>query len=168
MSAMFLAMEARALASLADKSGTAAALNRAEQAFETRNLGADPEWVSYFDALELAGEGSHCFRDLGDGHRAKYFTAQAIDPVLTPPRTRAFIQTVSAAGSLANGERHEGVALATEAVELADGLQSMRYLRYLTDFCKALRSVKAERELSQNFDQLLKARYPKLALPPAA
>ncbi len=168
VSSMFLAMEARALASLGDKRGTAAALHRAEQAFETRDPSREPDWINYFDALELAGEASHCFRDLGDGNRTKLFTAQAIDPVLTPPRTRAFIQMVSAAGSLANGEPHEAVALATEAVELADGLQSMRYLRYLSDFCKALHALKADRELTQNFTGLLRTRYPKLAIPPAA
>jgi tetratricopeptide (TPR) repeat protein len=168
VSAMFLAMEARALASLGDKAGTAAALNHAERFFEAREISTEPEWINYFDALELAGEAAHCFRDLGDGRRAKLFTAQAIDPVLTPSRTRAFIQMVSAAGSLANGEPYEAITLATEAVELADGLQSMRYLRYLTDFRKALNDLKVGRDLSQGFTELLRSRYPKLAIPPAA
>lgn len=66
VSAMFLAMEARALASIGDAAGCADILHRAEQAFERSNPGEDPEWISYFDALELAGEAAHCFRDLGE------------------------------------------------------------------------------------------------------
>lgn len=164
-SAMFLAMEARALASLGDAAGISAALDRAEQAFDTRDPSSEPEWINYFDALELAGEAAHCFRDLGDGKRAKLFVADAIDPVLMPSRTRALIQMVSAADSLANGEPHEAITLATEAVEIADGLQSMRYLRYLTDFCEELGDLGVDRDLSQNCATLLRSRYPKLAIP---
>jgi hypothetical protein len=29
------------------------------------NPSEDPDWISYFDALELAGEAAYCFRDLG-------------------------------------------------------------------------------------------------------
>lgn len=168
VTAMFLAMEARAQASLGDKAGASTALHRAEQAFETRTPGRDPDWINYFDALELAGEAAHCFRDLGDGAKAKYFSAQAIDPELTPSRTRAFIQMVSAAGSLASGDPHEAVALATEAVDLADGLQSARYLRYLTDFQRSLTEIKGGQAFSREFGTLLGSRYPKLALPPLA
>lgn len=168
VTAMFLAMEARALASLGDRSGTAAALNRAERAFETRDPAVDPEWIRYFDGLELAGEASHCFRDLGDGGQVKYFTELAIDPVLTPPRTRAFIQMVSAAGSLANGEPHEALTLATEAIDLAEGLQSARYLRYLKDFHRSLSEIKGGQVFVRGFGALLRSRYPKLTLTPVA
>jgi tetratricopeptide (TPR) repeat protein len=168
VTAMFLSMEARALASLGDKAGTAATLHRAEQAFETRDPALEPDWIVYFDALELAGEASHCFRDLGDGSRAKHFAEQAIDPLLTPPRTRAFIQMVSAAGSIANGEPYEALALATEAVDLADGLQSARYLRYLKDFHRSLGELKGGQASTREFGVLLKSRYPKLSLSPVA
>src|ERR1700722_5729554 len=39
--------------------------------------GDDPEWIGYFDAAELAGEGSHCFRDLRSPRTAQGFIAQA-------------------------------------------------------------------------------------------
>jgi len=61
---MFLAMEARALASIRDAKGCAEILHRAEQMFERSDPDKDPTWISYFDALELAGEAAHCFRDL--------------------------------------------------------------------------------------------------------
>lgn len=168
ITALFLAHEARGLASLRDKRATSATLHRAEAAFEGRDPSKDPEWSAYFDRLELAGEASHCFRDLGDGRQTKAFVAQAIDPVLTPPRTRAFVQMVSAAGSLADGDAHEAVALATEAVDLADGLQSARYLRYLTDFYRSLGRAGVGGPLVDGFGQLLSSRYPKLPLAPSA
>jgi hypothetical protein len=64
--------------------------------------------------------------------------AQAIDPVLTPPRTRAFIGMVSAAGALAAGDLDEALSVATSAVELAGALKSSRYLRYVSDFHRSL------------------------------
>ncbi|PXY26731.1 hypothetical protein BAY59_18990 [Prauserella coralliicola] len=165
VSALFLAMEARALASLGDKAGTATALHHAEKLFDGRDPSIEPEWISYFDGFELAGEAAHCFRDLGDGQQTRLFTAQAIDPVSTPPRTRAFIQMVSAAGSLASGDVEEAISLAANAVDLADGLQSNRYLRYVTDFCASLADPRYPRAAIGEFSNLVRSRYPTLALP---
>ncbi|MDQ3763355.1 MAG: hypothetical protein M3460_17525 [Actinomycetota bacterium] len=89
--AMLLAMEARALASIGDARGCAAVLHRAEQALDQSNPSEDPDWISYFDVWELAGEAAHCFRDLGQPRETRLFVAQAIDPIRTPGRTRAFI-----------------------------------------------------------------------------
>jgi hypothetical protein len=60
VAAMFLAMEARALASSGDARQCATALNLAEQAFARRDRSKDPQWISYFDELELADEAAHC------------------------------------------------------------------------------------------------------------
>jgi hypothetical protein len=106
---MFLAMEARALASIGDSQACAAVLHRAEQAFDQRNPSNDPDWISYFNAWELAGEAAHCFRDLGQPCETLRFAAQAIDPVHTPARTRAFIDMVSAAGALRAGDLDQAV-----------------------------------------------------------
>jgi hypothetical protein len=57
---MFLAMEARAHAGNGDGAECSQALRAAERLFDGRFTGDDPEWISYFDAAELAGEGSHC------------------------------------------------------------------------------------------------------------
>jgi hypothetical protein len=84
VSSMFLAMEARALASLGDAAGCAATLSRAEREFANRQEAEDPAWIAYFDALELAGEAAHCFRDLGHARKTQLFAAQAVDPLLTP------------------------------------------------------------------------------------
>ena len=138
VSAMFLSMEARALASLGDSRGCGAALNKAEQEFARRREEDDPDWISYFDAFELAGEAAHCFRDLGHSRQTQLFAAQAIDPKLTPARTRSFICIVHADGALADGNLDEALSLASQSVDLAGSLQSSRHVRYLSDFHSSL------------------------------
>ncbi|HEY2079102.1 MAG TPA: hypothetical protein VGH53_22455, partial [Streptosporangiaceae bacterium] len=138
VSTMFLAMEARALASIGDARGCAEILHRAEQTFERANPGEDPEWISYFDALELAGEAAHCFRDLGQAEDTRRFAEQAVELGRTPPRTQAFIGMVSAAGVLSAGNVDEAVSVATAAIGQAGSLQSSRYLRYVSDFHRSI------------------------------
>lgn len=57
----------------------------AYQAFDQRKLGDDPDWISYFDAWELARKAVHCFQDLGQPRGTLLFIGQAIDPP-TPAR----------------------------------------------------------------------------------
>jgi hypothetical protein len=52
---VLLAMEARALASLGDPAACAAVLHRAERELDQRAPGEEPEWIYYFDELELSG-----------------------------------------------------------------------------------------------------------------
>ncbi|OLF17409.1 hypothetical protein [Actinophytocola xanthii] len=165
VSAMFLAMEARALASIGDARRCAEILHRAEQMFERSDPDKDPDWISYFDALELAGEAAHCFRDLGQSAQTQQFTVQAVDPVLTPPRTRAFIDMVSAAATLTDGHLEEAVSIATNAVGLASGLQSRRYIRYLTDFHRSLVEKAPGHSSVREFAALLEQAHP-LAITP--
>lgn len=168
VSAMFLAMEARALASIGDARGCAEILNRAEKMFEQSNPDEDPDWISYFDALELAGEAAHCFRDLGRAAETQQFVLHAVDPVRTPPRTRAFIDMVSAASALGAGNLDEAVAIATNAVNLAGGLQSSRYVRYLDDFYRSLVARDGSHSSVREFTELIQGSYPLLLIPEQA
>ncbi len=131
---MFLTMEARALASLGEARACADVLHRAELEFSRRRVEDDPDWISYFDELELAGETAHCFRDLGRAQQTQTFAIRAIDPLLTPARTRSFISKVHADGLLLAGDLDEALSRAAESIELAGSLQSSRYRQYLTDF----------------------------------
>lgn len=164
VNAMFLAMEARALASSGDAQTCAQVLHRAEQAFARRSVGDDPLWISYFDELELAGEAAHCFRELGQARETQLFAAQAIDPLGTPPRTRAFISMVTAAGAFKAGNLDEALSLATEAVNLTGSLESSRYVRYLTDFHRGLSERHAANPSVKQFTGLLTRTYPDLKL----
>jgi tetratricopeptide (TPR) repeat protein len=163
--AMFFAMEARALASMGDERGSVEALHRAEQAFDRSDPGRDPSWIKYFDALELAGEAAHCFRDLRKPDEAQRFVVQAIDPVRTPPRTRAFIGMVNAAGALSAGNLDEAVAIATTSLSMDSSLKSQRYLRYLTDFHESLSLGHAGHSSVLQFTELLHSSYPTLRTP---
>lgn len=154
---MFLAMEARALASVGDERGCIAALTQAERAFERRQVNSDPDWIGYFDELELAGEAAHCFRDLGRPVETLRFAAQAIDPIRTPPRTRSFISMVTAAGELRAGNADAALALATEAVNLAGCIKSDRYRTYVRDFHQSIEHIKSAE--SATFTELVRSRH---------
>lgn len=167
VNAMFLAMEARALASIGDAQACAEVLHRAEQAFDRSNPDEDPDWISYFDEFELAGEAAHCFRDLGQSRETELFVAKAIDPIRTPPRTRAFIGIVGAAGALSGGDVESALSIATEAISLAGTLQSDRYLRYVADFHKSL-SAQASHPSVMAFTELVRSSYPTLLAPAQA
>ena len=164
VTAMFLAMEARALASSGDARLCARALNLAEGTFARRDRSKDPRWIGYFDELELAGEAAHCFRDLGRPAETQTFALRAIDPIATPGRTRAFISMVSAAGAFKAGNLDEALALATDAVSLAGSLQSSRYVRYLTDFHGSLTERYSANIGVRQFVQLLEKSYPTVRL----
>ncbi|WP_193441274.1 hypothetical protein [Actinosynnema sp. ALI-1.44] len=164
--AMFLAMEARALASAGDERGSVDALHRAEQAFDRSDPSKDPTWIDYFDALELAGEAAHVFRDLGKPNETRRFVEQAIDAVRTPPRTRAFIGMVNAAGALKSGNLDEAISIATTSLGMESSLKSQRYIRYLADFRESLALKHSEHPSVRQFTELLHSSYPTLWTPP--
>ncbi|KJE25539.1 hypothetical protein FF36_00155 [Frankia torreyi] len=157
-----LAMEARALASLGEAQGCTRAIHKAEQLFERQTPNDDPPWIAFFNSEELAGEAAHCYRDLGRARETRIFGAMALDPANTPPRTRAFIGMVNAAGALSGGSLDEAVALASEAVDYAISLQSKRYLRYLVDFQRQLRADYPQDPLTVSFVEKVQNHYPNL------
>jgi tetratricopeptide (TPR) repeat protein len=162
--ANFLAMEARALASSRQQLECVKILNRAEQFFEQRVPEDDPDWISYFNAEELAGEAAHCFRDLRRPEETRLFATKAIEPTNTPPRTMAFINMVMASGALTAGNLDEAVSLAVTAVDLAGPLQSKRYVRYLTDFSNDLSIAHEKDPLTASFNARVKLYYPTIDL----
>jgi tetratricopeptide (TPR) repeat protein len=162
--AMFLAMEARALASSGDARMCAQALHLAEQAFARRDLSEDPQWIGYFDELELAGEAAHCFRELGQPRETQLFAVRAIDPIATPARTRAFINMVTAAGAFRAGNLDEALAYASDAVSMTSTLQSSRYVRYLTDFHESVTEKHSANPAVRQFTELVTRTYPALKL----
>ncbi|MEU2043817.1 hypothetical protein [Nocardia niwae] len=155
---MCVMMEARGLASLSDQRGAASAIHRAEQIFERRK-GDEPSWISYYDAAELAGDASHCFRDLQLAPQTRTSIQAALTDD-TPPRTRAFIQVVAGDAALIAGDLEEAGALAAAAIINGDGLQSARYLRYLGDFYRRL-PVRGERHPAlAEFVELIRVHHP--------
>ncbi|WP_232519710.1 hypothetical protein [Actinosynnema pretiosum] len=164
VNSMFLAMEARGLAGSGNAKEFARVLAEAERSFGQHKPEDEPEWARYFNAEELAGEAAHCFRDLGRAEETRLYAARAIAPEATPPRTRAFIGMVTAAGALTNGDLDEAVTLALDAVDLAGPLQSSRYVRYLTDFHERLTAVCPRHPLVLRFAEEIVKQYPTLPL----
>jgi tetratricopeptide (TPR) repeat protein len=162
--AMFLAMEARALASSGDAQMCAQALHQAEQAFARRDPLKDPQWIGYFDELELAGEAAHCFRELGQPRETQTFAIQAIDPIATPARTKAFISMVTAAGAFKAGNLDEALAHASNAISMTTTLQSSRYVRYLTDFHGSVTEKYSAHPAVRQLTELITRTYPALNL----
>jgi hypothetical protein len=158
--AMFLAMEARALAGAGDARATSSVLCEAELAFARSDPANEPQWIAYFDAAELAGEAAHCFRDLRLPSRTQEFVMRAIET--TAPgyeRTLAFVRLVHAASLIHQESPEEAVHLATSVINDAGPLKSARYVRYLHDLQTELvqfSSVPAVRD----FNSLVEQRYP--------
>ncbi|OAP29031.1 55.5 kDa and 49.5 kDa sporulation protein [Amycolatopsis sp. M39] len=163
VTAMFLAMEARALASLGELKGTTEVLRKAEHVYETRSSENDPEWSGYFTMQEMASEAAHCFRDLGQSDQCREFAELSMDPQHTPPRTLGFMRMVAASGVLAGGDTEQAAALAAEAIELGVSLQSARYVKYVTDFRRSL--TEKDSALGGRVSELLRQHYPTLVLP---
>lgn len=161
--AMFLAMEARAHAGNNDDAACSRALREAERFFQRASSDDDPEWIRYFDAAELAGEGAHCFRDLRNPRATQEFVASAVE--LCDPsyvRTLAFVRLVHAASFVQQREPGRAVEVATQAIELAGSLKSQRYLRYIRDLSVDLEIYEAEADV-RTFKELITERYPPIA-----
>ncbi|MFE3195872.1 helix-turn-helix domain-containing protein [Nocardia sp. NPDC059240] len=155
---MCVMMEARGLASLSDQHATALVIHRAEQIFERRH-DDEPGWIGYYDPAELAGDASHCWRDLQLAPETKTFVGEALTED-TPPRTRAFIQMVAADGALVAGDLDEAGALAAAAVVNGGDLRSARYLQYLKDFHDRLPPGAARHRALAEFVDLLHTHHP--------
>jgi hypothetical protein len=154
--AMFLSMEARAHAGNGDEASCIRAFTSAEREFALSNPENDPEWMAYFTAAELAGEGAHCFRDLRRPATAQEFVIQAQECGPEYARTLAFIRLVNAASHVHQGEPVMAAEIATGAMELAGGLKSMRYRRYVRDLWADLQPYTGNATV-QAFGQLAEA-----------
>lgn len=161
---LYLAHEARALASVGESSLCASVMDRAETLLDKGKPGSEPAWASYVDAPEIAGEWAHVFRDLGQPDRALSFVETAVQG--TPTRTQAFLRMVSAASTLQAGDSDAAVSIAHQAVDLAGPLNSARYHRYLTDFRDDLVQRHGEGDARvRSFAATLRERYPQLHVP---
>lgn len=165
--AMFLAMEARAMAGAGDARATSAILREAEGAFARSNPANEPEWIAYFDDAELAGEAAHCFRDLRVPLRAQEFVTRAIE--MTGPayvRTLAFVRLVHAASLIHQDAPEEAISVATAVIDDCGPLKSARYLRYIRDLQTELAPF-ASMPAVRTFSSLVSERYPHIVSKPS-
>jgi tetratricopeptide (TPR) repeat protein len=126
-----LMMEARALATAGDVSGTERALTQAASEFERRRRIDEPEWIRYFDDAEMTNEIAHCYRDLGQGERA---ASAARDGLSGSPRSNFFLTMVQADSLLIVGSVDEACSVADGALRAGENLRSERCVEYLRQF----------------------------------
>jgi tetratricopeptide (TPR) repeat protein len=133
-------MEARALARLGDAKGCDRALAEAIREFDRRNPDNDPEWIRYFNEVELNAEFGHCYRDLGRTHDAVQYATQGI---LAPDdaafaRSDFFVAIVLADAHLAAGDAEQACATVLKALAAGEQIRSARCVGYLREFSKHL------------------------------
>ncbi len=131
LSAHFLTMEARALATAGDTRGVEHALAQAASALDRSKQAEDPEWIRYFDQTEMANEVAHCYRDLGRGDLA--IPAAEIG-LSGSPRSNFFVMIVQADSLLLTGAAEEACSVASNALDLGSNIKSDRCVEYVRQF----------------------------------
>ncbi|AEW93681.1 MULTISPECIES: hypothetical protein [Streptomycetaceae] len=138
--ALLHAAEARGHGVLGEARACATALARAERALEAARPGDDvPFWARFFDEAQLADEFAHCHRDLQQYRQAVQHAERSLQ--LRAPgyaRSRVFCRTVLATARLGLGELDQACAQATEALQQASEMRSVRALEYVRDFGRRL------------------------------
>ncbi|GGY88528.1 hypothetical protein [Streptomyces poonensis] len=137
--AQFHAMEARALARTGDVRACEAALLAATKALESRNSDDEPEWISYFDEVELAAEAAHCFRDVNSARQAVAHAENAMSG--SHVRSDFFATMVLADAHLRAGDVEEACRVALDALDMGEQLKSARCVSYLAEFRQNLAAV---------------------------
>ncbi|MFF4346302.1 hypothetical protein [Streptomyces sp. NPDC001530] len=130
--AQFHAMEARALARTGDTRACELALAAATQALESRNSDDEPEWISYFDEVELAAEAAHCFRDVNSARQSVTHASNAMSG--NHVRSDFFATMVLADAHFRAGDLEEACHVALDALDLGEQLKSARCVSYLAEF----------------------------------
>lgn len=139
LTAHFHAMEARALARTGDVAACDRAMGAATDYFDRHTPGDGPDWISYFDAAELAAEIGHCQRDLGRADLAIVHASRALDSASGDYlRSDFFVAMVLADAHLDRGDVDEGCRVAARAFEVGEGLESARCRKYVDEFRQRL------------------------------
>ncbi len=152
--ALFLAMKARAHASLGQEAEATTALLAAEREHAQSEPAKDPVWIRYFDSAELHAEFAHCFRDLKKPELANYHAAASIrESSNIYVRSLSFCRTVLATSHLLNNDIEEALAVASSVVDTAATLQSARVLSYIADFRARLAAVCTDDPIVRRFNE---------------
>jgi tetratricopeptide (TPR) repeat protein len=131
--------EAGGWAGLADRTGCAQALTRAQALYDRGASDADPEWMSFYGEAELQGLEAQCWSTLGDWERAARHARRAArlqDPHFT---RNIALYTAELADDLARGGRpDEAAAAGIRVLDLLDQVQSSRVQTMLAGTARVL------------------------------
>lgn len=131
-------LEAHAFARLGDGTACAASLHAADVAFDRRSPQDEPGWIGYFDEAYLAAKSAHCLRDLGDGGAAVRHARRSLVMDGRYVRGKMFNFSLLATALIQQGELEEACEAATSALDLAEGIQSVRTRSYVADLRERL------------------------------
>ncbi|MBC2905020.1 hypothetical protein [Streptomyces cupreus] len=131
--------EAGGWAGLADRTGCAQALARAQALYDRGRSDADPEWMSFYGEAELEGLEAQCWSTLGDWRRAARHAGRAAQ-LQDPHFTRNIaLYTAELADDLARGGRPDEAAMAgMRVLDLLTQVQSSRIQTMLAGTARVL------------------------------
>ncbi|MET7649515.1 MULTISPECIES: hypothetical protein [unclassified Streptomyces] len=131
--------EAGGWAGLADRTGCAQALVRAQALYDRGPCENDPEWMSFYGEAELEGLEAQCWSTLGDWPRAARHAGRAAD-LQDPHFSRNIaLYTAELADDLARGGRPDEAAVAgMRVLDLLDQVQSSRIQTMLAGTARVL------------------------------
>lgn len=131
--------EAGGWAGLADRTGCAQALARAQALYQRGPSDADPEWMSFYGEAELEALEAQCWSMLGDWHRAARHAGRAAH-LQDPHFTRNIaLYTAELADDLARGGRPDEAAVAgMRVLDLLNEVQSSRIQTMLAGTARVL------------------------------
>jgi transcriptional regulator with XRE-family HTH domain len=132
-------LEAQGHASGGDEAACAKALDRAERAFDKADRSSAPQWIGYFDESYLAAKFGHCFAALGRGDLAQRFAERSLDmDGRHYARGKQFNLALLATAHVQAGDPEQASMVGMQAVDAAEGLDSMRARDYLADLSNRL------------------------------
>ncbi|GGV54315.1 transcriptional regulator [Streptomyces spectabilis] len=134
-------LEARALAALGDKTGTARAVAASERAFDRADSERDrPTWAKFIDGAYLHGEMANAFRDLKQPDLAAVHASRSIEHARKQNRARrgAMSQAALAVTHLQKGDLDAAHSAAVKTIDLARRVKSSRAVEALQDVRKRM------------------------------
>ncbi|BDT91684.1 hypothetical protein IFM12275_16600 [Nocardia sputorum] len=128
-------LEARALAVLGDKRGTARAVNAAENAFSRIEPDREPEWARFIDQAYICGEWANAFRDLGQPEQAAAHARRSIAYARAQNRARrgALSHAALTAAHLQKRDLEAAHAAGVRTLDLARKVKSSRSVEAVRD-----------------------------------
>ncbi|WP_218018362.1 hypothetical protein [Nocardia amikacinitolerans] len=128
-------LEARSLAAVGDKVGTAHAVNAAEHAFARIEPDREPEWARFIDEAYICGEWANAFRDLGQPAAAEPHARRSIAYARRQNRARrgALSHAALAVTHLQNRDLESAHAAAVRTLDLSSKVKSSRSVEAVRD-----------------------------------
>ncbi len=135
-------LEARALAMMGDKCGTAHAINEAERVFDKIDPNAEPEWARFIDPAYICGEWANAFRDLGLPENAEPHARRSIAYARSQNRARrgALSHAALAVTHIQSRDLDAAYVAAVRTVDLSRKVKSSRSVEAVRDVQRQMRS----------------------------